>query len=150
MDNQTDEKRDRERNEFERQRERGEERDREKQTDRSRGRNAMSRRVTGAESQTQPKGAVGIKRTLHEGVSGGSPPKQLQPETVSSRAHITMGARAYGPGDRYRGTEPPEPRRGGQVTATQHSASDRVHVSIERQRLFTDDVIDMDTVATSS
>jgi len=146
MDN-TDEKRDRERDEFERHRERDEERDRERQTDGSRGRDAMSRRVTGAESQTQPRGAVGTKRMLHEGASGGTPPKRLHPEIVSSRAHITMGARAHEPGDRYRGTEPPELGRGGQVTATQHSASDRVHVSIERRRLFTNDVIDMETVA---
>jgi len=107
----------------------------------------MSRRVTGAESQTQPRGAAGTKRMLHDRVSGGTPPKRLHPETASSRVHITMGARAHEVGDRYRGTEPPEPGRGGQAPATQHSASDRVQVSIERQRLFPDDVIDMETVA---
>jgi len=57
-----------------------------------------------------------------------------------------MGARAHEVGDPYRGTEPPEPGRGGQATATQHSACDRVQVSIERWRLFPDDVIDMETV----
>jgi len=59
MDNPTDKERDRKKDEYERQRERDEERDKERQTDRSRGRDTMSRRVTGAESQTQPKKAAG-------------------------------------------------------------------------------------------
>jgi len=50
MDNPTDEELDREGDDYERQRERDEERDKQ----RSKGRDAMSRRVTGAEAQTQP------------------------------------------------------------------------------------------------
>jgi len=44
-----------------------------------------------------------------------------------------MGARVHEPGARYRGTQPPE--------------TDRAHISRERLRLFTADVVDMDLMA---
>jgi len=72
MDN-SNEERDRERDEFERHRERDEERDRERDGDRGREREALSGRVTGAESQYRPREVA--KRALQEGVHGGTHPK---------------------------------------------------------------------------
>jgi len=106
MDNNSDEERDRERDEFERHRERNEERDREREKDRDKEQDGMSRRVTGAESQTRPRGVSGSKRTLYDGTFGGTPPKKQQPETVSSHIYTATGARPKEPMARYSETEP--------------------------------------------
>jgi len=68
----SDDERDRERDEFERDRDQDEERDRKQDGDRGREREALSRRVTGAESQHQPREV--FKRVLKDGVPGGTPP----------------------------------------------------------------------------
>jgi len=143
MDN-SNEERDRERDEFERHQEWDEERDRAKETDRGRKRDAMSRRVTGAESQTRPRGVGGYKRTLHDGTFGGTPPKRLQPETVRSHTYTESGARPKQPVARYRGTEPSVTERGGQASTTQYQTGDRAQISNERRRLFDNDGMELD------
>jgi len=102
MDINSDEERDRERDDFERQRERDKERDKERETDFGRERDVMSRRVTGAESQTQPRGVGGSKKTLHDGTFGGTPPKRLHSEAASSHTYTATGARPKEPVARYR------------------------------------------------
>jgi len=104
MDNDSDEERDWERDEFERHRERDDERVRARASDRGKEREAMSRRVTGAESQIQPRGVGASKRTIQDGALEGTPPKRIQPETASSHTYATTGTRPQEPGARYRGT----------------------------------------------
>jgi len=48
-------------------------------------RDTTSRRVTGAESQGRLRGASSSKRTLDDGVYGGTPPKRQYSDTVSSQ-----------------------------------------------------------------
>jgi len=141
MDDIIDEERDRERDEYERQLEQDE--DRARRTERRKRRDAMSRRVTGAEQSTSTS-ILGVKRLLPaESEVGGTPPKQPQSATVSSRAHIARGAGRHEEGARYRGTEPSAAGRDGPETQRQRPASNGAQAPRERQRLFTD----LDTVA---
>jgi len=119
MDN-SDDERDKERDEFEGHRERDEERDQERDGDRGREKEALSRRVTGAESQHRPREV--LKRALQEAIPGGTPPKRLYPETVRPHTDTAVGARPKKPAYRYRGTKPSDPRRGGQASASEHRA----------------------------
>jgi len=98
IDNITDEERDRERDEYERRLEQDE--DRARRTDRRKSRDVMSRRVTGAE-QPISKSILGYKR-LRQGEAevGGTPSKYPHPATVSSHAHIPVGAGCHEAGAR--------------------------------------------------
>jgi len=130
-DNDSDEERNKERDEEkekERDEERNRERDRERETARDAERDPTSRRVTEAESQVRSREVGGSKRTLHDRAFGGTPPKRLHPETVSSHTYTATGARPKEPVARYRGTEPSDIGRGIQASTTQYQTSDRVHV----------------------
>jgi len=105
----------------------------------------MSRRVTGAESQTRPRGVGSSKRTLHDRAFGGTPPKRRYPANASPYTYIVTGARPKEPMARYCRTEPSDTGRGGHASTTQYQTSDRAHVSQERRRLFENDIMDPDT-----
>jgi len=141
MDN-SEEERDRERNEFERYQEHDEERDRERDGGWGREREALSRRVTGAESHHRSREI--LKRVLKGGASGGTPPKRLHPEPVRPHTDTVVGARPKEPATRYRGTEPSDPRRGGQASTSEHRARDETRVPHECRRLFDNDAREQD------
>jgi len=54
-------------------------------------REALSRRVTGVESQYRPREV--LKRVQKDGTSSGTPPKLLHPEPIRPHTNTTVGAR---------------------------------------------------------
>jgi len=141
MDNSKDE-RDRKRDKFERYQERDEERDRERDGGWGRERKALSRRVTGAKSHHRAREP--LKRVLEGGKSGGTPPKRVHPEPVRPHTDNAVGARPKEPAAGYRGTEPSDPRRGGQASTNEHRACDKTRGPHERRRLFDNDAMEQD------
>jgi len=140
-DNTTDEERDRKRDEYERLLEQEEGRTR--RTDRRKSRDAMSRRVTGAEHPTSHSTRANKRLLLDETEVDVTPPKQPHKGAVRVQALMSRGAHRPETGTRYRGTEPPAAGGRGLETQTQPSGGEGGGVSRERRRLFTD----MDTVA---
>jgi len=140
----SEDERDRERDEYERQRERDEEHYRERSGDRGRTREPLSRRVTGAESHRHPKQ---LKRTQEEGhdvPSDATPPKRAQPVPVRHHTDLGGDARPKEPATRYRGTKPPDPRRGGHTSTSERRAHEDPRASHERRRLFDNDATEQD------
>jgi len=86
----TDEERDRERDEYERLLEQGEHRTR--RTDRRKSRDAMSRRVTGAEQSTPNSTRGGKRQLLGDEEVDGTPPKQPHQAAILAQALISRGA----------------------------------------------------------
>jgi len=115
----SDDEKDREPDDHDRQRERDDEHYRERSGDR--GREPLSRQVTGAESQRHPSELM-RKRATGEGHDvplGATPPKRALP--VLLRYHTDLGgdAQPKKPATRYRGTEPLDPRRGGHTSTSE-------------------------------
>jgi len=141
-----DEERNRERDE-QRNRERDEERNRERDKERNRERDepdAMSRRVTGAESQIRQRGVCSSKRTINDGAFGGTPPKRTYPETVSSHTYTEKGARPKEPVSRYCGSELADTGEGTHIRTEASWRSDRGRATHQRKRLFGNNTIDPD------
>jgi len=129
IDNITDEERDRERDTYERQLEQDE--DKARRTDRRKSRDAMSRRVTGAEQPTS-KSILGYKRLLQGEAKVRGTPRSIHTWQPSAR----MPTYRWGPAARRQepGTGAPSHRQ----TQTQPPASDKAQVLREQRRLFTD------------
>jgi len=98
--------------------------------------------VTGAESQHRPREV--LKKVLVGETSSGTPPKRLQPEPVRSHTDTAGGARPKEPAARYRGTEPSDPKRGGQASTSEHRTRGETRVSHERRRLFDNNAMEQD------
>jgi len=125
-DNTTDEERDRERDEYERFLEQEESRTRRT----ARRRDAMSRRVTGAEQPTS-NSTRGKPLLWDETEVDATPPKQPHKAAVQAQSLMSRGAHRPEAGTRYRGTEPPAAKGRGIETQTQPSGSEGGGVSRE-------------------
>jgi len=82
----------RERDDYERQKKIDEERYRERGGDRGQMREPLSRRVTGAKSQRQPRELKRIQVPLAEGASDATPPKRVQQVPVRCHTDLVGGA----------------------------------------------------------
>jgi len=140
----SEDERDREQDDYERHREREEERYRERGGDRGQTREPLSRRLTGAESQRPPRQ---LQRTQNEGQevpSDATPRKRVQPAPVRVHTDPGGGARSKEPAALYLGTEPSDPRRGGQTSTRERRTYNDTRESHERRRLFDNDIIEHD------
>jgi len=73
-----------------------------------------------------------------------TPPKRTQPVPVRCHTDLVGGARSKEPAARYCGTEPSDPRRGGQTSTNERRTHDDTRASHERRRLFDNNAIEQD------